>query len=154
MVDRETLRNRVARIIAATRFPFVDQENWPIDARTIVNDETKRFGVKWGEGVEYPSIVVLKGDGSIREFGSVESADTITVDSVPRWRMLSDCAPRGRMYKKLFLYVPGGQEEKILKLLEENGVEYDGIRGYSIQNGGLRITPFKTLNDEYDHQVT
>ncbi len=154
MVGPEVLRNRVARIIAATRFPFVDQENWPMDARTIVNDETRRFGVKWGNGVEYPSIVVLKRDGDIREFGSVEIADSITMDSVPRWRILSDCAPRGRIYKKLFLYVPEGFEEKTLKLLEMNDVEYDGIRGYSVQDRGLRITPYRTLNDEYDHQVT
>jgi hypothetical protein len=154
MVNPEMLRNRVARIIAATRFPFVDQENWPTEARTIVNDETRRFGVKWEDGVEYPSIVVLNGDGGIREFGSVEIADSINEESVPRWRMLSDCAPRGRIYKKLFLYVPEGFEEKTLKLLEMNDVEYDGIRGYSVKDGGLRITPYRTLNDEYDHQVT
>jgi hypothetical protein len=154
MVDPDVLRNRVARIISVTRFPFVDQENWPEDARTIVNDETKRFGVKWEGGVEYPSIVVLNGDGNIREFGSVEHAESITEDSVARWRMLSEWAPRGRRYKKLFLYVPQGYEEKTLKLLEANDVEYDGIRGYSIIDGSLRITPFKTQNDEYDHQVT
>lgn len=148
------LRNRVARIIAVTRFPFVDQENWPMDARTIVNDEIKRFGVKWEGGVEYPNIVVLNGDGSVREFGTVESGESIAEDSVARWRMLSDCAPRGRRYKKLFLYVPQGCEEKTLRLLEENDVEYDGIRGYSVQGRCLRITPFKTLNDEYDHQIT
>jgi hypothetical protein len=154
MVEPAVLRNRVGRIIAVTRFPFVDQENWPMDARTIVNDETKRFGVKWEGGVEYPSIVVLNGDGSVREFGSVESPESISEDSVARWRMLSDYAPRGRRYKKLFLYVPEGFEEKTLRLLEENGIEYDGIRGYSVLDGGLRITPYKTLNDEYDHQVT
>jgi hypothetical protein len=154
MVDPVVLRNRVARIIAVTRFPFVDQENWPMDARTIVNDETKRFGVKGEGGVEYPSIVVLNGDGSIREFGTVESAESIAEDSVARWRMLSGCAPRGRRYKKLFLYVPEGFEEKTLRLLEENDVEYDGIRGYSVLDGALRITPYKTLNDEYDHKVT
>ncbi len=154
MVDPAVLRNRVARIIAATRFPFVDQENWPMDAMTIVNDETRRFGVKWEGGVEYPSVVVLNGDGCIREFGSVEGDDSITEGSVPRWSMLSDCAPRGRRYKKLFLYVPEGLEEKTLNLLETNGIEYDGIRGYSVSDGLLRITPYKTLNDEYDHQVT
>ncbi len=68
--------------------------------------------------------------------------------------MLSECAPRGRRYKKLFLYVPQGLEEKTLNLLETNGIEYDGIRGYSVSDGLLRITPYKTLNDEYDHQVT
>jgi hypothetical protein len=154
MVDPSVLKNRVARIIAVTRFPFVDQENWPMDARTIVNDETRRFGVKWEGGVEYPSIIVLNGDGSVREFGSVETPESIAPDSVARWKMLSDCVPRGRRYKKLFLYVPEGFEEKILRLLEENGIEYDGIRGYSVLDGALRITPYKTLNDEYDHKVT
>ena len=153
-MDPDVLRNRIARIISVTRFPFVDQENWPEDAETVVNDETKRFGVKWEGGVEYPSIVVFNGDGSIREFGLVENTESITKDSVARWRMLSDCVPRGRRYKKLFLYVPQGCEEKMLRLLETNDVEYDGIRGYRVQDGSLRITPFKTLNDEYDHQVT
>ena len=128
MVDPAVLRNRVARIIAATRFPFVDQENWPEDAKTIVNDETKRFGVRWEGGVEYPSIVVLNGDGSLREFGLVEHAESINGGSVARWKTLSECVPRGRRYKKLFLYVPLGHEEKTLRLLE--------------------------ANDEYDHQVT
>ena len=154
MVDPEVQRNRVARIISVTRFPFVDQENWPDGARTVVNDETKRYGIKWENGVAYPNIVVFKADGSIREFGLVESVDEVNEDSVVRWRMLSECAPRGRMYKKLFLYVPEGYEEKTLKLLEENDIDYDGIRAYRVANGNLRITPFKTRNDEYDHQVT
>jgi hypothetical protein len=154
MVDPETLRNRIARIISVTRFPFVDQENWPEGARTIVNDETKRYGIKWKGGVTYPNVVVFKPNGSLREFGLVESAEDISQESVPRWMMLSECAPRGRQYKKLFLYVPEGSEEKTLKLLEENEVDYDGIRAYKITSGNLRITPFKTRNDEYDHQVT
>ena len=47
MVDPETQRHRVARIIAATRFPFVDQPeaSWPGCYETIVNDEAKRFGL-------------------------------------------------------------------------------------------------------------
>ena len=154
MVDPDVLRNRIARIISVTRFPFVDQENWPEDVRTVVNDEKKMFGIKWEGGIEYPSIVVLNGDGSIREFGLVEHAETINEDSVARWKMLSECAPRGRKYKKLFLYAPQGYEEKTLQLLEANEIDYDGIRCYSILDGNLRITPFKTLNDEYDHQVT
>jgi len=154
MVDPGVLKNRIARIISVTRFPFVDQENWPEDARTIVNDETRRFGIKWEGGIEYPSLVILNGDGSIREIGLVEPAEAIEEDRVARWRMLSDCAPRGRKYKKLFLYVPDGCEEKTLRLLEANEIDYDGIRTYSVSNGNLRIIPFKTLNDEYDHQVT
>ena len=154
MVKTEVLINRIARIISVTRFPFVDQENWPKDVRTIVNDENKRFGIKWRDDIDYPNIVVLNGDGSIREFGIVESADTISDSSIERWRMLSECAPIGRKYKKLFLYVPSSYEEKTLKLLETNEIDYDGIRVWSIYNGNLRIIPFKTRNDEYNHQVT
>jgi len=154
MVDPTILKNRITRIIAATRFPFVDQETWSNDFVTIVNDETKRYGVKWEEGVLYPSIVIAFPDGSIREFGSVEAAEDISDESVERWRALSDVVPYGRAHKKLFLYVPEGYEDKTLRLLEENGIDYDGIRGYKVENQSLKILPFKTLNDEYDHMVT
>ena len=154
MVDPTILKNRITRIIAATRFPFVDQETWSNDFVTIVNDETKRYGVKWEEGVLYPSIVIAFPDGSIREFGSVEAAEDISDESVERWRALSDVVPYGRAHKKLFLYVPEGYEDKTLRLLEENGIDYDGIRGYKVENQSLKKLPFKTLNDEYDHMVT
>ena len=154
MVDPPILKNRITRIIAATRFPFVDQETWSNDFVTIVNDETKRYGVKWEEGVLYPSIVIAFPDGSIREFGSVEAAEDISDESVERWRALSDVVPYGRAHKKLFLYVPEGYEDKTLRLLEENGIDYDGIRGYKVENQSLKILPFKTLNDEYDHMAT
>ncbi len=67
MVEPTRLRHRITRIIAATRFPFVDQESWADDHVTIVNDETKRYAVNWGQGVLYPSIVITKKDGEIRE---------------------------------------------------------------------------------------
>jgi hypothetical protein len=41
-----------------------------------------------------------------------------------------------------------------MSLLEGNDIDYDGIRGYSVENQSLRILPFKTRNDEYDHAVT
>jgi hypothetical protein len=154
MVDPTRLRHRITRIIAATRFPFVDQENWADDHITIVNDETRRYAVKWEGGVTYPSIVVTKRNGDLREFGLVEAAEDITPRSVPRWRALSETAPIGREHKKLFLYVPEGSEEETLRLLETNGIDYDGIRGYRVERQTLRILPFRTLNDEYDDVVT
>jgi hypothetical protein len=154
MVEPIRLIHRITRIIAATRFPFVDQESWADDHITIVNDETKRFAVKWDRGVLYPSIVITKKDGEIREFGTVESAGDITPKSIPRWNALSEIAPYGRKHKKLFLYVPEGYEEETLRLLEENAIDYDGIRGYRVETQALRILPFKTLNDEYDDVVT
>jgi len=154
MVDPAKLKNRIARIIAATRFPFVDQENWSDGNTTIVNDETLRFGIKWEKEVLYPSIVVANPDGSIREFGLVEGAEDISEGSLDRWRAFSEAAPYGREHKKLFLYVPEGLEERTMSLLEGNGIDYDGIRGYRVENQSLRILLFKTRNDEYDHAVT
>ena len=154
MVDPARLRHRITRIIAATRFPFVDQENWADDHITIVNDETRRYPVKWEGGVTYPSIVITKKNGDLREFGLVEATEDISEDSLPRWRVLSETVPYGREHKKLFLYVPGGSEEETLRLLEENGIDYDGIRGYRVESQTLRILPFRTLNDEYDDVVT
>nr|ADP09440.1 hypothetical protein E6-3G_25 [uncultured marine crenarchaeote E6-3G] len=154
MVEPTRLRHRITRIIAATRFPFVDQESWADDHVTIVNDETKRYAVKTDQGVLYPSIVITKKNGEIREFGTVESTEDIAPESVPRWRALSETAPIGREHKKLFLYVPEGHEEETLRLLEENAVDYDGIRGYRVERQALRILPYRTLNDEYDDVVT
>ena len=154
MVDPTRLRHRITRIIAASRFPFVEQETWADDHVTIVNDETKRYAVKWEQGVLYPSIVITKKNGEIREFGTVESAEAITLGSISRWRALSETASRGREHKKLFLYVPEGCEEETLRLLEENGIDYDGIRGDRVEKQTLRILPFRTLNDEYDDVVT
>jgi hypothetical protein len=154
MVEPTRLRHRITRIIAATRFPFVDQESWADDHVTIVNDETKRYAVKWEHGVLYPSIVITRKNGDLRELGLVEVAEDISEDSLPRWRVLSETAPFGQEHKKLFLYVPEGREEETLRLLEGNGIDYDGIRGYSVEKQTLRILPYRTLNDEYDNVVT
>jgi hypothetical protein len=73
MVDEEVLRGRIARIIAATRFPFVDQEDWDESGRTLVNDyRTRRWSFETIGGGLYPSVVVLNGDSSISECGEVE----------------------------------------------------------------------------------
>jgi hypothetical protein len=154
MLDASTLRHRITRIIAATRFPFVDQESWGRDHQTIVNDEVRRYAINTPFGVLYPSIIITNDDGSLREIGVVESAEAITEESIPRWKALSDVALYGREFKKLFLYVPEGYEAKTLKYFEDEGINFDGIRGYRVEKQVLKILPFKTLNDEYDDVVT
>ncbi len=154
MLEPEIMRHRIARIIAATRFPFVDQDTWPSGQQTIVNDEIKRYAISTDLGVLYPNIVIANPDGTIREIGVVESREDISEDSVPRWKSLSKAAPIGREFKKLFLYVPDGTEEKTKKLLEEYGINYDGIRSYNVTKQTLKITPHVTRNDEYDHTIT
>ena len=154
LVTPETQINRIARIIASTRFPFVDQETWPEERQTIVNDEVKRYAISTEAGTLYPNIVIANPDGSIREIGIVEQASDISETSVPRWNALSVVAPYGREYKKFFLYVPEGKEKQTKMLLEDNEIDYDGIRGYRVEKQSLKIIPYVTRNDEYDHTVT
>jgi len=155
VVDPETQRHRVTRIIAATRFPFVDQPetSWPDCYETVLNDETKRFGLlsPWGE-VVYPSIVILNCEGGVQELGTVELAEEVNDERARLWRFLSDSASIGRRVKKLFIYVPCGLEEKALGILEGEEIEYDGLRGYDIVNGNLKIYPIKTHDSPDDHR--
>ncbi len=155
MIDSERQRHRITRIIAATRFPFVDQpeNSWPPCYKTIVNDGERRFGLlsPWGE-VVYPSIVILNCDGGVQELGMVEAAENVKPERARLWQFLSDSASVGRRVKKLFIYVPKGYEEKALGILEGNDVEYDGLRGYSIEDGVLKIHPIKTHDSPHDHR--
>jgi len=155
MVAPETQRHRITRIIAATRFPFIDQpeESWPDCYKTVVNDQENRFGLlsPWGE-VVYPSIVILNCKGGVQELGMVEPAENVTEERAKYWRFLSDSASVGRKYKKLFVYVPYGCEENALEILEGNNIEYDGLRGYGIENGSLKIYPIKTHDSPHDHR--
>jgi hypothetical protein len=155
VVDPEIQRHRVTRIIAATRFPFVDQPetSWPNCYETIVNDETKRFGLlsPWGE-VVYPSVVILNCDGGVQELGMVERTEDVNETRAKLWRLLSDSASLCRKVKKLFVYVPHGLEDEALKILEDNDIEYDGLRGYGVVDGWLKIYPIKTHDSPHDHR--
>jgi hypothetical protein len=152
MVDSATLKNRIIRIIAATRFPFVDQEDWGEGYITIVNDEMKRKGIETGAEIVYPSIVITHPDGRIQEIGEVENDESVNVANVPKWRLFSDSAGKGRFVKKFFLYVPEGSEEKAIKLLENNNIEFSGVRTYAVKNGNLVLTPIKSNDGPHDHR--
>jgi hypothetical protein len=57
--------------------------------------------------------------------------------------------------RHFFLYVPVGQEAAAQTLLETNEVSYAGLRGFQASADGLiKIIPFLTPGDSYDHQVT
>ena len=153
MLSSEEIRNRVIRIIAATRFPFVDQTNWGEDYVTITNDSGKKIrGVSGPSGYVYPSIVITRANTVIQEIGEVEGDDTVTEAQVGKWRLLSDSAAVGRRVKKFFLYVPEGKGETALRLLEDNGIEYDGLRTWAVRDGGLVITPIRTHDTPEDHR--
>lgn len=152
VVEEEKIKRRVIQIIAATRFPFVDQEDWPDDYVTITNESEKRWGIEAPWGTVYPSIVILDGEERIREVGEVETEDTVTQEQVPKWRLLSERTGMGRRTKKFFLYVPEGKEAKAERLLEENQIAYAGLRTWAIKEGSLVVTPIKTPDEPKDHR--
>ena len=50
--DIDTLRQRAIRIIAATRFPLIDQEDWPDEYITITNEDRTRRARAEGKKTE------------------------------------------------------------------------------------------------------
>ncbi|MBN2334513.1 hypothetical protein JXL21_03065 [Candidatus Bathyarchaeota archaeon] len=153
MVDEKVLKGRISRVIAATRFPFVDQEDWDEGRRTLVNDyKTRLWAFDTPKGELYPSVAVLNPDGSIRECGEVEMTTCFTVDTVWKWRTMSEHTGRGVRYKKFFVYVPDGSETEAEKMLEENGIEYAGLRTWVITDGNLVLKPVKTPDMAKDHR--
>ncbi len=150
---KDVLRDRIARIVAATRFPFIDQTTWDEERRTLVNTRReKTLAVDGPGGKVYPSVVVLNPNGAKREVGEVEME--VKPALVQKWRLLSEKTGMGERYKKLFLYVPWGEGAEARRLLEENGIEYAGLREWSIEEGALVTRPVVTPDMEYDHRVS
>ncbi len=153
MVPLKTLQDRITRIIAATRFPFINQEDWDEKRKTLVNTSlSKSYGVSTSTGVIYPSIVVLNPDDSIREIGEVEMK--IVANLAEKWRNLSEKASIGDHYRKLFIYVPEGSEDLAIKILKENRIQYAGLRVWLIDDGVLKTKPISTPDMIKDHRVS
>jgi hypothetical protein len=153
MIPKEALKGRIIRIIAATRFPFVDQPDWGDDYVTITNDDGKKLrGISGTAGYVYPSIVITRANTDIQEIGEIEMEETVTEEQVPNWRLMSEKTGKGRRTKKFFLYVPEGKEGTALRLLEENNIDFAGLRTWSIREGKLVITPIVTPDEPKDHR--
>lgn len=153
MVAPEILKARISRVIAATRFPFVGQDDWDESRTTIANDpRNPKWALNTPNGSLYPSVVVLRADGSVRECGEVELDTEYTEAHVEKWRTMSELTGMGEKYKKFFLYVPDGSEDVALRLLEENGIEYAGLRTWSLDNWNLVLKPIKTPDMAKDHR--
>jgi hypothetical protein len=56
-----------------------------------------------------------------------------------------------KKHKKFFLYVPEGSEAEAERLLEENLIEYAGLRTWAIKDGNLVIRPVKTPDMAKDY---
>ena len=67
---------RVTRWIAANRFPFPDQTDWPAAYVTITNESGPIRGVAVGDGMSFPDIVIVDGiSQDIAEIGEVEGRE-------------------------------------------------------------------------------
>ena len=153
MVEEKILKGRIARVIAATRFPFVGQDDWDESRTTIANDyRNKEWAFDTPDGPLYPSVAVLNADGTIRECGLVETATEFSEDDARKWKTMSEMTGMGVTYKKFFLYVPEGSEAKAEKLLDENRIQYAGLRTWSLDNWNLLLKPYKTPDMAKDHR--
>jgi len=145
----------VAACIARTRFPFPGQATWPSDYVTLVNVPERRRAIDTPAGPHYPDIMIVDGTGRVREVGEVEM--TVDPASIPYLKAASASADNDTptMVKHFFLYVPAGQERAAQALLEDSGISYAGLRGFSVSaDGAVSIVPFVTRGDAYDHQPT
>lgn len=155
MISTEETLRRVGRIIAATRFPFIDQDDWDLSWGVYTNDYAEeQLIIEVGEERYTPSIVSTFGNGDLRVICEVESKETVSESQVPKWKALSELAGVTYKLKKFFLYVPEGTHDNTRLLLEENDVEYAGLRTWTIQEGKLVIKPVSTPDEEKDHRVT
>ncbi len=107
-----------------------------------------------GEERYTPSIVSTFENGDLRVICEVESKETMSADQVPKWRALSELAGVTYKLKKFFLYVPEGKESEAQKLLEDNDIEYAGLRTWAVRDGSLIINPVTTPDEDKDHRVT
>jgi hypothetical protein len=151
--DPDDVHDRVVRFIAATRYPFPDQTDWPASYVTLTNDEHQQRGIATDAGMAFPDIVIVDAEADrIAEIGEVETG--VDPDFTRKWALYASvCKPSSTGARSFFIYVPRGYGQDALRVLEESGVSYAGLRTYHIEpDGEIRITPIATPGDAKDHR--
>lgn len=146
--------DRVVRHIAANRFPFPGQSDWPADYVTLTNQTVHRRGVPGQSGTEYPDIVVIDGNGEIREVGEIERS--IDVSCVDRWTRASAACDNTTTsgVRHFFVYAPPRAEAEAIRLLDEHDISYAGVRTWALAaDGTVVIEPIVTTGDPKDHRA-
>jgi hypothetical protein len=145
--------DRAVRFIAASRFPFPGQPDWPQDNLTLTNETERQRGIETPDGMHYPDIVIVSRKGELREIGEVE---TEIGDAQARiWAWASAASDNGTKtgVKHFFVYVPPGLEQRAIALLDENKISHAGVRTWSVDEAGrIHIKPIVTSGDPKDHQ--
>jgi hypothetical protein len=144
--------DRVVAEIAATRYPFPDQTDWPAEYQTLTNAPERRHAVQAAGVVYFPDIVILDGHDNVAELGEVEV--DLDPSHATRWSALAQlCKPSSTGARSFFVYVPVGLEARARELLEADGVSFAGVRSYALgADGSITITPVVTPGDSKDHR--
>jgi hypothetical protein len=103
MVPHKILQDRITRIIAATRFPFINQEDGRETKNSCKHKSYEELRYIHISRSNISSIVILNPDDSIREIGEVEMK--VAGNLAEKWRELSEKASIGDHYRKLFIYI-------------------------------------------------
>jgi hypothetical protein len=149
----QSRHDEVVRHIAATRFPFPNQQDWPADYVTLVNAGTRTRGVATALGEVHPDIVIVDRGGEVREMGEVET--DVAPGLAEKWQAYSAAVPihPDTGVRHFFVYVPAGQEEAARAMLEAHAISYAGLRAYRFeQDGTIRIIPHTTPGAAQDHR--
>ena len=145
----------VVNYIAKYRFPFPGQTTWPDGYVTTTNAPDRKAAIQTPAGEHYPDIVITDRTGRVRELGEVEM--NIGPEALPYLKAGSELTDNDTPthVKHFFVYVPAGQEDVAQKLLEDNGISYAGVRGFTVNaDGTVKVVPSVTKGDQYDHQIT
>ena len=151
----KAIHDRVAHHIAATRFPFPDQTDWPEGYQTIVNAGNPQAAVQYRGHQHGPDIVVIDERQIPREIGEVEM--DIRPEIVPRLTVSSMAAPmiQESGVRHFFLYVPHELEEKAREFVANYRISLAGLRTFEIDDDDvIHIRPVETQGHAKDHRET
>lgn len=144
--------DRAVRFIAKNRFPFPGQTDWPKGYRTLTNGESRNHAITGSDGPHWPDIVILNEKGEACRLGEVD--DKVDEAAIARWALCSETADTKNEagVKNLFVYVRKGLAEEALAALDRHAISFAGLREYEVTGGAVKVTPFLTRGDRYDHQ--
>jgi len=97
--------DRAVRFIAASRFPFPGQTDWPPDNLTLTNETERKKGIAGPDGTHYPDIVIVSKAGQIREVAEIETE--VSPARARIWAASSAASDNGTKtgVKHFFVYV-------------------------------------------------
>jgi hypothetical protein len=145
--------DRAVRFIAATRFPFPGQADWPADNLTVTNESERRCAIRTPAGEHYPDIVIVTDKGVVRVVGEVELEVGEAQARIWAWSSAACDNKTKTGVKHFFVYVPKGLAQRALDLLEQHRISYAGVRTWEVdEEGRIRISPVVTTGDPKDHR--